>query len=312
VPGTPDGVIVVAGEALIDLVPAEDGALSPHAGGGPYNAARTIGRLERPVAFLGRLSTDRFGRLLRQGLADDGVVLEAIVETEDPTTLAVAELDTAGAATYRFYVDSTSAPGLTPSVAAEAMPRRASVLHVGTLGLVFEPTAEAIEALVAAVDDETLVFVDPNCRPSAIRDPDTYRARLGRILRRSDVVKVSDDDLRWLEPGLAPLDAARGLLRSGPSVALLTRGAHGAAAVTVEAVSEVPAPPTSVVDTIGAGDAFGGGFVAWWHRAGLRRADLRDDGAVREATRVACLVAARTCARAGAVPPRLSELDGEV
>ena len=72
---------------------------------------------------------------------------------------------------------------------------------------------------------------------------------------------------------------------------------------------EVPAPPTKVVDTIGAGDAFSGGFLAWWSERGLGAAELADRDAVREATAFACLVAARTCERPGASPPWRHELD---
>ena len=117
--------IVVAGEALIDLIVAADGRLSAIPGGGPYNTARTIARLGGDVAFLGRLSSDRFGRTLRAALAADGVRLDLVSATDDPTTLAVAELDAHGTASYRFYVDGTSAPGLSQGDAA-TIPRHAS------------------------------------------------------------------------------------------------------------------------------------------------------------------------------------------
>ena len=90
---------------------------------------------------------------------------------------------------------------------------------------------------------------------------------------------------------------------------LLTLGAEGALVVTAAGDVAVPAPPVEVVDTIGAGDAFGGGFLAWWRSQGLDRDALHDQDAVVEATRFGVLVAARTVARAGASPPRLRELD---
>src|SRR3954449_2972991 len=118
--------IVVTGEALVDLVLGRDDALTAHPGGGPYNVARTIGRLEQPVAYLGRLSADRFGSRLRRELEADGVDLSAGVGTDAPTTLALAELDESGAATYRFYAEGTSAPGLTPEDADAAFPAGAA------------------------------------------------------------------------------------------------------------------------------------------------------------------------------------------
>jgi fructokinase len=302
------GAIVVGGEALVDLVAGATGELSAHLGGGPFNCARTLGRLERPVAYLGRLSSDRFGTRLRDQLRADGVSLDAVVDTDDPTTLALAELDAAGAASYRFYVDGTSAPGLTPEVALSALPARVAAVHVGTLGLVFEPTAEALEAVVMHVDASTLAMLDVNIRPPVIRDPAAYRARLGRLLPRCHAVKASDDDLAWLHPDQGPVDAARTLLEAGPSVVLLTRGAEGVTIVTRGGADDVPAAPADVVDTIGAGDAFGGGFLAWWSRNGLGPAELGGRDALLDATRFAALVAARTVERAGATPPRLAEL----
>jgi fructokinase len=302
------GVIAVAGEALIDLVPAGDGALAAHPGGGPFNTARTLGRLERPVAYVGRLSTDAFGAQLAARLADDGVRLDAHVRTDDPTTLALVELDEDGSARYRFYDEGTSAPGLTEADALAALPDGVAFLHVGTLGLVLEPMAAALEALASELSGRALVMVDPNCRPAVISDPAGYRARLARVLAHSDVVKVSDDDLAWLAPGVPATDAARALLGQGPAVVLLTRGAEGALALTAGAEEELAAPPVEVVDTIGAGDAFSGGWLAWWSERELGRADLADAASVTEATRFACLVAALTCARAGASPPARSEL----
>ena len=300
--------IVVAGEALVDLVPAADGTLGAHPGGGPYNAARTVGRLGQPVAYLGRLSTDRFGRRLRAELVADGVSLTGTTDTDDPTTLALAEVGEAGVARYRFYTAGTSAAGLEPAAALAALPAATAALHVGTLGLVLEPMATALEAAVEAVGDDVVVLVDPNCRPWAITDEPTYRARLARVVARADVVKVSEEDLAWLEPELPPLDAARRLAAAGSGVVLVTRGADGAVVVAGDRVDAVPAPAVELVDTIGAGDAFGGAFLAWWRRADLGRGDVRRHDAVIEATRFACLVAARTCERAGAVPPRLAEL----
>jgi fructokinase len=308
-----EDVILVAGEALFDLVPVDgDDTIAAHPGGGPFNAARTIGRLDQPVAYLGRLSRDRFGTRLRGLLEQDGVSLEAVVETDEPTTLALADVDEDGVAQYHFYSDSTSAAGLTVEAALGALPDEIAMVHAGTLGLVLEPTASALEAVIERLCDTALVALDPNCRPSAIPDRDAYRSRLGRLLACADVVKVSEEDLEYLEPGRPPVDAVRALLDDGPSVGLLTRGPGGAVVVTRTAEVPVPAPRTKVVDTIGAGDAFGGGFLAWWRARGLGVDELAKIDLTVEATRFACLVAARTCAKPGASPPYLSELGGEL
>jgi fructokinase len=303
-----DGMIVVAGEALVDLVVAQDGQLAAHPGGGPFNTARTLSRLEQTVTYMGRISEDSFGRRLSSELSADGVLLDAVVATSDPTTLALAETDEHGAASYRFYTEGTSAPGLTTEDALEALPERVEALHVGTLGLVLEPMATALEAVIAAVAGHALVMVDPNCRPSLIPDRVAYRRRLGRTLRQSHVVKASVDDLLWLEPDIAPAEAARGLLDEGPAAVLMTDGGAGVEVITAAGRHHVPAPQIEVVDTIGAGDAFSGGFLAWWRMNGLGAEDLRSLDPVLAATAFACEVAARTCERAGASPPRLEEL----
>jgi fructokinase len=152
------------------------------------------------------------------------------------------------------------------------------------------------------------VAVDPNCRPTIIPDAAVYRARLQRVLAHTDLVKVSEEDLAWLDPDRPPVEAARALLGAGATAAVLTRGPDGAVAITQGGHVAIPAPPARVVDTIGAGDAFGGGFLAWWRREGLAADALGDLATLAEATRFACLVAARTCERQGASPPRLSEL----
>ena len=301
-------MIVVGGESLIDLIVGADGRVEAIPGGGPYNVARTLGRLGRSVSFLGRLSTDRFGSILRAGLASEGVDLSLAPTTDDPTLLAVAELDAGGAATYHFYADGTAAPGLSATDLPDGLPVATAALHVGTLGLVFEPMAATIEALVASAGPDVLVVADPNCRPSAIEDVAAYRARLDRVLARVDVVKASMDDLDWLEPGARPLATARRLTDRGPAVVLVTDGRRPVLIVTATAVTELAVPAVNVVDTVGAGDAFGAGFLAAWTRAGRGRSDLADEGALTAATRFAIEVGALTTTRAGAEPPTLAEL----
>jgi fructokinase len=304
-----EDVILVAGEALYDLVVEASDAVRAHPGGGPFNTARTIGRLQQPVAFLGRLSTDRFGTTLERMLGSDGVRLDAVIRTDEPTTLALAEIDETGSARYRFYERATSAPGLTTEAALAALPSAVGILHVGTLGLTLEPMATALEAVVEELAGAALVVVDPNVRPWVISDADGYRRRLRRVLGRSHLVKVSEEDLAWLDPQRTPAAAARALLDAGPQVILLTRGGDGVTVVMRDAEVAVPAPAVEVVDTIGAGDAFSGGFLAWWRSHGKGADALGDPEVVGEATRFAALVAARTCERPGASPPYLRELE---
>lgn len=296
--------IGVAGEALVDLVLEPEGRATTHLGGGSFNAARTLGRLGLRPVFIGRLSCDCNGRALRRGLEESGVRLDGIVETDDPTTFARVELDADGVASYRFYVKGTSAPGLLPEAARAAMPTAPAALHVGGLGLVFEPHASTIGMLVAEAAPSTLVLVDPNCRPAAIRDAAAYRRRLRDILSRADVVKLSEEDLAYLEPDLPPLEAARRVLSYGPALVLLTHGEYGASVLIPGRHAHVEAVPADVIDTIGAGDAFGAAWLGAWVADGLGRGDLADLPAIERAAGFAALIAARTCERPGAEPPR--------
>ena len=300
-------MIVVAGEALIDLVVQPDGGVAAYPGGGPYTTARALGRLGVPVAFLGRMSDDAFGRRLAYGLDEAGVDRHLAVPTGDPTSLAVAELDRAGSARYRFYLDGTSAPGLRGDD-VPPLPRDVEALHLGTLGLALEPTATTLEALVLGAPDATLVMMDINARPAAIRDPDRWRARIERLATRADVVKASVEDLAVLAPGLDPLTVARDLLARGVRVVLVTAGGDPARIVTADRVTEVAVPVVEVVDTVGAGDAFGGGFVAAWLGAGRGRSALADAGALESAVAFAVRVAALACTRPGADPPTRAEV----
>jgi fructokinase len=305
-------MILVTGEALIDLVIDPSGGVTAIEGGGPYNAARTIGRLGQPVMFLASLSADRFGRNLLGHLRDDGVDLSAIVSSELPTTLAAAELDGSGSATYRFYIDGTAAPAVSPEVAVALVPDGLRAFHVGTLGLVFEPMATASEAVLAHLDPATLVFVDPNCRPRVIQDPDAYRARIRHICRGADVVKVSEEDLEYLYPTITPDQAAAQIVHDGALVVLLSAGERGVRIFTPTGMVAVAAPKVAVVDTIGAGDSLGGAFLAWWIARGYGRAELANGALLRRAAAFATYVAGRTCAVAGAQPPHLGTLPAEL
>jgi fructokinase len=312
-------MIVVAGEALIDRIQLPDGRVIDVPGGGPYNTARTIGRLGGRVCFMGRLSNDDSGVLLRSRLVADGVEMELVVRTDDPTPIASARIDAEGVATYKFRLDGSAAAGLVPGDLRGGLPPETIAIHVGTLGLVVEPMATTIETLVRSVGEGVLVMLDLNCRPSAIADPAAYLARIDRVLARTDIVKASVEDLAYLRPAISPLQAARGLLSPGTQAArgvlspgtqavLLTDGGGPVRIVSVEGVDELPIPTMQIVDTVGAGDAFGGGFLSAWIGAGHRREEVVQREALIAATNFAIAVAGLTTTRAGAEPPTAAEV----
>ena len=302
--------IVVAGDALVDIIVRPDGELVPVGGGGPYNAVRAIARLGVPCSWIGGLSTDRFGRMLEAALVADGVSLDFAQRTDLPTTLALAELGEDGAAAYRFYTEGTSAPAVHPGPLAAGLPAGTRAVLTGTLGFVLEPMATTLEAWVAGLPDDVLVMFDPNCRPSITRDPDAYRARLGRVLARADIVKASGEDLAYLRPGTTVAEAVAWLESLGTSVILVTDGARPVTVHLNRTIHSVPAPPVRVVDTVGAGDTFGGAFLACLVHEGVTRDSVPDEAAVLRATRFAVRASAFVCERAGANPPTLDELGG--
>jgi fructokinase len=300
--------VVVGGEALIDLIIDQSGRVTPAPGGGQYNTARAISRLGGDAHFLGRISDDWFGRLLRGRLDADGVGTGLVVETTDPTTLVLAEIDPRGVALYHWYIDRTTVPGLELADARRALSPAPDALHVGTLGLTMEPVADSLAAVVAEVPPETLVMVDPNCRPTATPDVAVYRERMTRVLGRADIVKGSDEDFAYLALADSTEAAARGLLARGVGVVIVTHGAEPARAWCAGGEVEVLVPVVDVVDTVGAGDTFGGAFLAWWLEQALGRERLGDRDLLRDALTFAARAAAINCTRAGAEPPTRAEM----
>ena len=304
-------MIVVAGEALIDLAP-RDGLLLPLPGGSPYNVSVGLGRLGCEAAFLGGLSRDGFGHMLAERLAAEGANLDLAPRTDDPTTLAVVHLDHQARASYRFYLDGTSAPALTREQTA-SLPAGAA-LHVsfGAVSMDTPTAGPTLVDLLATERDHRLTSLDPNVRPSVIDDLADYAARMDALVTDVDLVKVSDEDLHLLHPDTPPLEVARRWAGSGPVLVVVTRGPDGSIAFRPDGGHvEVSGEHVEVLDTVGAGDAFTSGLLAWLERHDhLSHGALTaiGDDALTEALRQAVHVAAITCTRAGSDPPRLAEL----
>ena len=303
-------MIVVAGEALVDLVPRGP-HLEPLPGGSPYNVAIALGRLRTPVGFLGRCSTDGFGRVLQERLEAEGVDLTLTELTDEPTTLALVHLDDRGQASYGFYLEGTSSAGMTelPQLAA------ADALHVslGAVTLETVPAGETLRRLVEREAGRRVVCLDPNVRPRVIADLGSYAELMEQLVASCSLVKVSEEDLGHLYPDQGVEEVARRWAQAGPQLVVVTRGADG---VTVfdRAGGEhhVDTPEVAVVDTVGAGDAFTAGLLAGLHDRG-RLADrgtlaATDAHQLAEVLGFAARVAAVTCMRSGADPPHLDEV----
>lgn len=293
-------VIVVAGEALMDILAEPDGRLIALPGGAVFNVARALGWLGADCAYLGRLSDDRFGDELRARLTEAGARLAVEDPTTVPTTLALAELDPGGSARYRFYEVQTSASQLEPEVIPPGLLTGAHAFLVGGIVLGLEPVSSTLLSLVTAAPEPLTVVCDPNCRPSAIDDLPAYRRTLDALMQRVDIVKASVEDLALINGGDPPIDAARALISGGPAAVIITDGPGPVSIVTSSSVEEVPVPDVEVVDTIGAGDAFVAGLLDWWVSHEVGRSAAGDPETLTAATRAAVEVSLRAVRVRGA------------
>jgi fructokinase len=302
-------VIAVVGEALIDLV-AGDGVLRPYAGGGPFNTAVALGRLGVPVAFLGRLSNDHFGGVLDTRLAESGVDRRYVLRGPAPTPLAVVHTGDGGEPHFGFYLAGTAYAAIAPADLPELGPEVVA-LHLGTLALATDPPAAALELLIERESRRRLVMIDPNVRPAVFGDPDAYRQRFEGWCARAHVIKLSAADAEWLYPGEPPEAVLDSIVERGAPLAVLTLGPEGALARSRHTRARASSPSVAVVDTVGAGDAFGAGLLRrLWETDALdpEAVGSLDDAELADALAFATTVAALQCAHAGATPPTLADV----
>jgi len=304
-------VILVIGEALIDFFPAscgkEEGYI-PRPGGSPHNVAIGLGRLGVPVGFVGRLSRDWFGRLLRKSFESSGVDLRYLMEGDEPTALSFIHLGGAEPE-FSFYGDKTADCMLTTF--PTPLPNEVRAIHVGSLAMVREPIGTAITAFLSREHGKRIISFDPNVRPNQISDRDAYLARFNRWLQLSDIVKASRSDLDYLYPDEDEKTVTARWLESGVRLVVITHGATGATGYVGREVVKVEGERITAVDTVGAGDAFTSGLLAWLHEHNRLLPERLTGISTEEfhaALKWASRVAAITCARRGADPPHRSEL----
>lgn len=284
---------LVIGEALIDVM--RDG--DTHVGGSPLNVAVGLAKRGRGIDFLTYIGDDRSGHRIAEYVKASGAQLLSESMTAPRTSTAVASVAADGSASYSFDLDwqLDGTPPVPPPL----------FVHTGSIAAVREPGCLAVAALLDAYRVSASVTFDPNVRPSLIVDRDQACERIDKIVERSDIVKASDEDLRWLAPDRSPRDTARSWLASGPALVVMTMGAEGAMGICAAGEVRVPARVVEVVDTVGAGDAFMAGLLdALWEMGslgGARRRDLHRIGldALTSALEAASAAAALAVGRAG-------------
>lgn len=293
---------LVIGESLIDIVEGGE-----HVGGSPLNVAVGLGRLGRGVDFLTSIADDAYGRRIADYVEAAGVQLLSDSTTAQRTATARSTIAENGSADYVFDLDwrLSGTPPVTPPL----------FVHTGSIAAVQDPGCLAVAALVDTYRVSATVTFDPNVRPSLIADRDSAIARIEHLVERSDIVKVSEEDLRWIDPAHPPAQVARTWLRLGPAIVAVTMADRGAVAFCAAGTARVPTRAVRVVDTVGAGDSFMAGLLdALWESGSLggdRRAALHgiDVDALTAALEAASMCAALTVARAGADLPDRAALD---
>ena len=292
--------IWVAGEVLIDVLPT-----GPVVGGGPANTAKALARLGNTVDFIDGISTDEYGVNARKELIRDGVGLSHCLTSEKPTCTATVTLDALGSASYEFRIDGTATFDFSHSWLPDPERLKPSVLHIGTLVTIIEPGASVLFDLAMRVSEFSPIVFDPNIRPSVLRDRETYVVAVEKWIGLSSIVKVSDDDIKWLYPDESIDIVAQRWLSTGVSCVVITRGAAGLIGYTEHGIEEVTGAKITVIDTVGAGDTVGAIVVEGVFNHSV--AGLHGE-VLHLLLQKAAVAAGITCSRVGAEPPYKHEL----
>jgi len=304
-------MILVSGEALIDLIPVadEDGRYDAVRGGSPYNVAIGLARLGAPTSFVSRLSTDANGEAMAAALSADGVDLTLVERTRQPTTLAFVMRGTAQTGSrYSFYLDATNFDGAWPF--PKVWPAKARHLHVGSISAVDPRHGESVVAALARAKGALTTSFDPNIRPLVTPDRESVVALIERQVALATIAKASEEDLEWLYPGRPIEETLKIWSTRGPRFAIATLGGKGAVAYLEGERLSVDAPKTRVADTVGAGDSFMSALLSAMDRDQALGAAAPPPNRDRLAAWLAFAAAAAafTCTRKGSDPPTRKDM----
>jgi fructokinase len=304
--------VTVVGEALIDIVMPFSGGSVEHVGGSPANVAIGLARLGHDTRLATHIGTDERGRRISDLMASEHVALAPGSTNAERTPTAVAHLDAFGVATYEFDLEWTLDP-------TQVQVPSGGHLHTGSIGATLSPGGEAVLEIVRSARGHATVSYDPNARPTLMGSPADALPVIERLVALSDVVKASDEDVRWLYPGVPVPQVLAHWAGLGASVCAVTQGGDEVVVLAAGEVQRFPTLPTSVVDTVGAGDSFMSGLLSGLLDAGLlggpeARERLRFAGSpsIAAAVERALACSAVTVSRAGANPPTRADLEIQV
>ena len=299
-------MIACVGESLIDRI-GERTLI----GGCPFNVAIAASRLGAPVTYFGKVSGDESGLSILERMIDDGVLFDPQnCNAPQPTLCSKAVIGEDGNATYTFDYEKTAACSMTEAELSASFANEGDIdlVFFGSISLLMEPFCNAIVPAMRTISTKPVWFLDPNVRPAMIRDPQTFSKMILSLAAESDIVRVSDEDLRYLFPSLKQTEAEKKLAYLCRSNLIVTRGADGSSWYTKTFRVDCPAFSVGIgeiVDTIGCGDTFNGAVIAFLDRNGLiRKLDnlSRDD--VEAMLDYASKAAGLNCLFEGCNPPR--------
>lgn len=297
-------MVACVGESLIDMVNNRE-----FVGGCPFNVALAASRLGAPVSFFGKVSSDRQGLMILERMIDNGVLFDPeLCNAPEPTLCSKAVLDADGKASYVFDYKGTAACAITEPELSLSFSNEGDInlVFFGSISLVMEPGCKAILDALDKMEGDPAFFLDPNVRPSMISDPESYRRMILALAGKSDLVRVSDEDLAFLCPGLDPDEAENRLRDACKGALIVTRGDRGSSWFSKTFRVDCPAfIAGEVVDTIGCGDTFDGAVIAYLDRGGLTgRIGELDKETVLEMLDYASKAAGLNCLFEGCDPPR--------
>ena len=306
-------MIICAGESLIDMVSFRGEAeYTPHVGGSNFNSSIALGRLGADSYYFGAISNDNYGELIENTLRHSNVKQDFIIKTNRPTTLAYADVID-GIAEYTF-VDEHSAGRLLDTTSLKPFldgVKKAKALLVGGISLQAEPCGSSWQWLIEGVSGHLPIYFDANIRPDFIEDKQRYFDRFVELTSKVDIIKISDEDYRYLFGAQDFTEISKSWLNNGVKLVILTLGSDGAKVLYRDHEVSVQSNKVDVLDTIAAGDTFNAGFLLSLDKQGMLDTESLNsigETQLKTALTFANKVASITVTKKGANPPWLEEL----
>ncbi|MCY3879461.1 MAG: PfkB family carbohydrate kinase [Rhodobacteraceae bacterium] len=305
------GRIFFCGEALIDLITKDGVHYHATPGGSPFSASKAAAQAGANAHFCGTISSDIFGRQILADLDAYGVDATFAPRSDAPTVLAFVQVREDAHPVYAFFDRESCMINMDPELPPNTL-NAGDVLGIGSISLIVSPGADRIAEFALAQSARATLAIDPNVRPGMIKGHGSWRPRMDRLMRHSDIIKISTEDLEYYRPENDPESFSRQSLAAGAGLVIVTDGENGAAAWTDSGHARIVSIPAAGGDTVGAGDTVMGYSLAWLAEASATAKDALNglgDDALASMLRFAIMAASLNCALIGCNPPARSEVE---